>query len=483
MSESSATAEPGRTRYVLGAIPLSRPAVVDFLRHWRVPSRGCKVPIVEQRPTPARRTAWLRSLAELDVDGDDMAAVEALLAVDDPMAHVARHATDRFIPRGHLDDDTYLERNLGGWAALWFGCIGLTDDGCEDPLLRVLEPIVEYGGRIAADTASPGLVCDRLDDELGDPAGIARGAAALLDLEDGPVSIERARALAEAIRDAGTPAEGVPRLLAFDALIELLYRVERRRRDGVAEGAADVVRRAEELQADLDEELGVSIMLKGEYVMGRSRRSTVLLAEGFDVVIKQPAHEPEHEIELAARTWNDDAENWPVADGEGRMQTPRARMVEVVSEEAVVKLDRAFGRDVVFSTALGLSVEPWESGPTLADLATDDHDELTAERYDEVLVHQLACEELDVDNPDWHAANFIVTGDGLVHVDWGAARQLEPHEQNAEEARERLDQVQQLAYSFQDRDLARRTEQLHRAATDDPDHLERLRDRARDRIS
>lgn len=467
---------------MLAAIPLRRPQVSRWLRDWHVPARGALVPIVEQRPTVAARTAWLRRVADADADGGPTTG--ALLSIDDPMRHVARHPTDRLVPRESLDDDTYLERNLGGWSPLWFGCMGLEASPPDDPLLDVLEVVVDYGDRIAASTAPRDVVEAQLDDEFPDGrASLAHGARALLAWHDEPQDVAaRVAQLARATRGDGPLADRVPRLLAFDELIEWLYRLELRRREAMADERDDVLADATRAQQHLADEVGVSIMLKGQYIMGRSRRSTIVLAEGLGVVIKQPACEPDHDIEIGARTFDGDEENWPTPDDGGHMVTPRARMAEVVAEQAVATLDRVFGRDVTFSTALGLSVEPWESGPTLADMARRDHAALTAERYDEVLVHQLTCEALGVENPDWHAANFIVSGDGLVHVDWGAARPLEPHEQTEGGARRRLDHVVQLAYSFQDRALARRTEALHERATGDEEHVERLRRRARARV-
>jgi hypothetical protein len=480
--DEHSAAPPTGLRYVLGAVPLSRPRVRDFIRDWHVPPRGAQVPIVEQRPNMRARAAWLRRLA--DIPSSDGPPAAAVLSIDDPMAHVGYHRTDRFVPREHLADDTYLERNLGGWAALWFGCVGLESPPPDDPLIDALEVIVDYGPRIAASAASADLVADRLAVEFdGGAAALADGAAVLVEWHDRDVQVAtRVGHLADAVRGRGPLAGRVPPLLAHDELIEWLYRLELRRRAAIADDRADVERSATQTQRALAEDVGVEIMLKGEYVMGRSRRSTIVLAEGLGVVVKQPACEPEHDIEIGARTWNGARENWPVPENDGRMVTPRGRMSEVVAEQAVARLDRAFGRDVTFSTALGLSVEPWESGPTLYALARQDHEELTARRYDEVLVHQLACEELDVDNPDWHAANFIASGDGLVHVDWGAARLLEPHERTPEAARARLEQVVQLAYSFQDRELAERTEALHERATSDPDHIEHLRHRARELV-
>ncbi|CAN5918874.1 hypothetical protein BH23ACT10_BH23ACT10_02480 [soil metagenome] len=226
------------------------------------------------------------------------------------------------------------------------------------------------------------------------------------------------------------------------------------------------------------DELGITLLLKGEYIVGRHRRSTILWADGLEVVVKQPAPEPEHDIDLASLSVDDTDEHWPRVVGQGRMVTARADIAEVVGSTAVERLNAAFGRDVWFSTVLGLSVEPFEQGPTLAALAVEQHDELTADRYDQILVHQFVCEHLGIDNPDWHAANFMVTDDGLAHVDWGAARRIDPADATPEGAARRLAQVRQLAWSFQDGDLADRSAVLHDRATADDDHLAGLRRRA-----
>jgi hypothetical protein len=440
---------PHDLKFALVAVPLSRPDVSGFIRDWRVPARGASVAVIQQRPPAQVRDGWLAELAT--VDDDPQAAVRTVLATDDAMAHVGLTRTDRLVPRDLLDDDErFLERNLGGWAPLWFDAVGVAADAHDDPVLRARETLVDYGDAIVSAPVDPSLVVGRLAREL--PAGVAtlRTSARVLrqaraDGGDGLVD-----ALVATVRGDGPLAESLDPMLAHDELIEQLYRLELSRRSAAADDRVADEYAARDVQRRHADELGIELMLKGEYIMGRHRRSTILLAEGLGVVVKQPAPEPEHEIDLGVRTHEGAPENWPRAVGEGRMVTARADI---------------------------------ERGPTLAQLAVERPAELTAERYDQILVHQLACEELGIDNPDWHAANFMVTGEGLVHVDWGAARPIRADEKTPAAARGRLDQVRELAWSFQDADLAERTTTLHTRATSDDGHLDRLRTRARDLVS
>ena len=475
MPESS----PAPRHFDLVAIPLRRPTVTTFLRDWQVPARGAAVAIVEQRPTPAARDRWLQGLAHPDRDVD---VVTALLAIDDPRAHVGVTSTDRLVPRHFLDEDPeWLERNLGGWSPLWFGPMAVLDDPGGDPLLAASETIVSYGPEVPGVGVSPSLVAERLDHELpGGADRLAASATALRRLRRD--ARDPVADLVRAVEGEGPLGDDLDPLLAHDELLEQLTRLELRGRAATAQARPDEAGRVASRQDQVAQEHGIRLLLKGEYVMGRHRRSTVLLAEGLGVVVKQPAPEPEHEVDLGSRTHGGLEENWPRAVGDGAMVTPRGALGRVLDSPAVARLNQVFGRDVQVATTLGLSVEPFESGPTLAALAVARPRELTADRYDQVLVHQLACEELGVDNPDWHAANFMVTDAGLVHVDWGAARPIDREEDTPEGARARLDQVRELAWSFQDAALADETVALHARATDDREHLDRLRHRARARV-
>ncbi len=484
MTMPEATPDPSGD-FALVAIPLRRPKVSGFLRDWQVPARGAEVRIVAQRPSPDRRDAWLAGLAGGEADrsaGDDHhERVRRLLTTDVVSAHVATTTTDRLVPRHFLDeDDEFLERNLGGWSPLWVGPMAVVEGAPTDPLLDVAEHLVDYGPTIPSDRVDAELVGERLPDELStDPAGLAAGATALRSARAADSTRDVVADLVAAAGGDGPLGEVVDPLLAFDELVEQLHRLELARRAAHAAGDVDGMQACHERQERLAEQLGVRMLLKGEYLLGRHRRSTVLLAEGLGVVVKQPAPEPRHHIDLAAREVDGQPENWPRPIDGGAMVTPRRALAQVVDASAVESLNEIFGRQVRFSTALGLSVEPFAEGPTLAALARRRPDALTADRYDQVLVYELACEEVGVENPDWHAANFMVTDDGLVHVDWGAARPIADDERAPEHVRARLDQVRELAWSFQDADLAARVVDLHDRATSDGDHLDGLRERAR----
>jgi hypothetical protein len=120
-------------------------------------------------------------------------------------------------------------------------------------------------------------------------------------------------------------------------------------------------------------------------------------------------------------------------------------------------------------------------GPTFQEYVRADPRRLSAAWYEEILLHQQICEVLGIENGDWHSANFIVSnGDGpLVHVDWGAARLLRTDELTPAGGQSRLDQVRNIAFSFQDDALAARTAALHDALAADPQRLATLRRRAR----
>jgi len=153
----------------------------------------------------------------------------------------------------------------------------------------------------------------------------------------------------------------------------------------------------------------------------------------------------------------------------------------VLDEDVVPPLHAAFDHGVQFSSLLGLIIEDHVPGPTLQAFVSEDPRRLTEDIYRQVLVTQQVCEALDVNNPDWHSANFIVeegTGD-LVHIDWGAARPLRDDEQTDNQRRARIEKVRNFAYSFQDDALADRAEQLHERITGDPERMEAVRNTAR----
>ncbi|MGM0819202.1 MAG: hypothetical protein ACQETV_07420 [Actinomycetota bacterium] len=487
-------------RFAVCAIPLNRVPVVRHLTARAVPARGAGIGVIAQRPTARAEAAWADRLATAP-----QPSAADLVALDDPHTHLVTTPTDRLVPAELLDDDGFLTRNLGGWAPILFGVFGLPAAPADDPVLAAVHVLAEHGERIACRGADPAQVAARLDAEVGtDAAGVAAAvghlhalrarlggrraehvgvlARALADGGDlrEPVDLAAAQAQAGAgaSRSAAQPeAAPVPRLHVLDELMGQLVATECDRRAAVAEGEHDRAAALAEVQAAWAEREGLRLLLKGEYIAGRHRRSTVLLARGLGLVVKQPAPEPDHDIAFGAD------ENWPYAVDGGALVTARGRLAEIVADDLVPQLDRISGREVAFSTLLGLIVEPFVDGPTLQAHVLEDPARMTPEVYDELVVAELLCEALGVDNPDWHAANFIVPAGGgsLVHIDWGAATPLDPAEAtDPAAARARLDKVANVAYSFHDTAIAERVGALHADLLADPERLERLRRRAAD---
>ena len=488
-------------RFAVCAIPLNRVPVVRHLTSRAVPARGAEIGVIAQRPTARAEAAWARRLTTA---GPPSAA--DLVAIDDPHGHVVPTPTDRLVPAELLDDDGFLTRNLGGWAPILFGVFGLPEPGdaaATDPVLAVTRVLTEHGPRIRARGADAAQVAARLETEVGtDAAGVAAAVGQLHTLRERLAGrpAEHVDLLARALADGGDLREAVdlaapgprghgdeegavrgaetrpaPRLLLLDELMAQLVATETARRAAVAERDPARAESLAEAQAIWAERYGLRLLLKGEYIAGRHRRSTVLLAPALGLVVKQPAPEPDHDIAFG------EEENWPYAVDGGALVTARGRLGEIVADGLVPRLDRISGRDVAFSTLLGLIVEPFVDGPTLQAHVLADPARMTAEVYDELVVAQLLCEAIGVDNPDWHAANFIVpaTGGSLVHIDWGAATPLAPAEAtDPAAARARLDKVANVAYSFHDAAIAERVAALHAALRNDDARLAGLRRRA-----
>ena len=103
-------------------------------------------------------------------------------------------------------------------------------------------------------------------------------------------------------------------------------------------------------------------------------------------------------------------------------------------------------------------------------------------------MHQLICEEIGVENGDWHSANFIVLASEksplfnseskMVHIDWGAARPLEKNELTDALKQARLDQVKNIAFSFHDEEMASRIQAVHEDITSDREQMDNLREMA-----
>jgi hypothetical protein len=481
--------------YAVVAIPLNRPDVRDFLSAVteRTEPQGARVEIIGQRPTPEAVGAWCQTLDAIPPGVDTNDVVQHLLAIDTPHAHLQRVATDRLIPVQFLTDPGFLTRTMGGWAPIYFAVIGV--DGPEavgresdDVLLRHAETLRIYGDRIDTHGADPEQVAEHLEKEMDAPVDeVVRGIVRLqrLDEETDGAPEQQVPLLVAAIdgsqalqTSTGRP---VPTPILCDALLDRLVRFERTRRIADARGDADAVARHAFHQRTWAEDLNVQLILKGEYIAGRHRRSTICLAPSLGLVIKQPGPEPFHDIELSARSYDGNTENWPVLENNGAVVTSRGRVRIVLEENVVPPLHAAFEHGVSFSPLLGLIIEDHVPGPTLQSFIADDPRRLTADVYAQVLITQQVCEALGVNNPDWHSANFIVEDetDDLIHIDWGAARPLTADEQTPDGRRGRIEQVRNFAYSFQDDDIAERAGRLHDQITGNPDQMASIRDTAR----
>lgn len=476
--------------YTVVNIPLNRPEIVDFLLPpWPRP-RGAQVEILGQRPTPSADRAWADRLATTPT-------VPALLSRDDPHGYLTTSYTDRLVPVEFLrDDPEFLTRNLGGWAPVYFGLMRhMALPEPPDPVLAYTHILTDYGERIRALGADAAQVTARLPAETGleAAADVADAALAIMAGRErwlGPAAPIPARLayldrLYDRLADdsATTTAYGqpVPRALLLDELLGQLVDLEASRRAALAEDDHPLAQTIAAWQARRKEANGLIFILKGEYIMGRHRRSTVVILPELGVVVKQPAPEPLHEAHLAAVEHNGKAENWPTLISDGAMVTPGGRLRLILEEDLIPRLDRVFKRQVQFLSLLGLIVEPFETGPTLQQAVLADADRLTPATYETVMLHQQVCERLGVENGDWHSANFIVPGDDtadLVHIDWGAARPLRPDEMTPDAIKGRVQQVANIAYSFHDPALAARAATLHDALVADDDRMTALRRRA-----
>jgi hypothetical protein len=467
-------------RFAVIAIPLGRPAVVAALQPPQPFPRGTPLAVIGQRPTPLAVHAWCRRLAAADPP-----TVADLLAIDDPHNHLVSLPTDRLVPIEFLADPEYLTRNLGGWAAIYFNVAALPDVS-GDPVKAAVEVLAEYGDGIRCFGADPALVAARLSDETD--SDVATLADALVRLErmreatpDLATFIERLYVeISSGERFNSLVSEPLPDVMLYDALMAAMVDLELERRAALARFDHSVAAAIAERQRIWLARSGLRLLLKGEYIMGRHRRSTVLLAPALGVVVKQPAPEPFHEVELAAREYDGRPENWPRLTEDGALVTPRGRLRLLVEEDLVPKLGRLLGHQARLSTLFGLIVEPFVAGKTSQELVLAEPSRLDAELYAEYVLHQQVCELLGVENGDWHAANFIRRdSDGvLVHIDWGAARALRADELTEVGRRARLDQVANIAFSFHDPALAQRVEQLHAELLADPERLAAIRERA-----
>lgn len=474
---------PQPKQFAVIAIPLSRPEIVDFLQPGSTVPQGAVVHIVGQRPTMAAEMAWLHHLRETAVP-----TVADLLAIDDPHGHMHQTWTDRLVPIQFLrDDPKFLTRNLGGWAPIYFAVIGLPADWPDDPLLNHAVVLADYGDNIRYFGADPALTAGCLPDRKGFSVrdfshGFVRLHALRSMWQEPAIDyIERLyNEIATENQFATTQHPPIPDTILLDELMGQLVRLEQRRRYADAEEDMETVDRITAWQEKQQAETGLLLILKGEYIMGRHRRSTVLIAPQLGVVVKQPAPEPFHEAELNAKNFNGKPENWPTLTHQGQLVTSRGRLRLIIEEGIVPRLHQVFQHDMYFSTLLGLTIEPFVVGPTVQEWVWADPARMTADLYDVFVLHQQGCELLGVENGDWHAANFVRRkGSGeFVHVDWGAARPLRDDERTPEGRLARLNQVKNIAYSFHDDDLAERVLQLHRDLLADDRRLAQIRQRA-----
>lgn len=469
------------THFAVIAIPLNRPDIAEFLSVPSTTPRGVPLHIIAQRPTEEAEAAWLAKVV-----ATPQPTVEQLLEMDNPHSHLVQTWTDRLVPVEFLDEPDFLSRNLGGWAPIYFGVAGLPTTNEADPLLRHLEVLCDYGAKICYFGAEPTHVNARLPQEMdADLETVVAGLRGLYGWRQKMAGrrhdyIEHLYAtLHGAERLVGMPK--MPKMLLFDELLGQLVRLEVTRRECVANGKMAEAVRIKEQQASWKDELGLFLILKGEYIAGRHRRSTILIAPELGVVIKQPAPEPWHEIELAAKVVAGEAENWPYTIGDGALVTARGRIRLVLEENLVPRLSHHLKHRIDFSSFLGLSVETFVKGQTVQQLVLKDPRQMTAQLYEECILNQQVCELLGGENGDWHSANFVRRErDGqLVHIDWGAARPLREDEHTPDAQLARLNQVQNLAFSFHDEGLAQLVLQRHADLMADEERLVRIKRRAR----
>lgn len=464
--------------YRVVSIPLNRPEIVSFLLPPTPHPRGAPLHILEQRPTEAARHVWIERLRREPT-------LAALLSIDAPEGHRTGTATDRLVPTEFLlAEEDYLTRNLGGWAAIYFAVIDAGDTWPNDPLLNHAEVMADFGVTIRSFGPDPALVEARLEKETGltlPELVEARIQLAddLADLRtDGVRGWERHAADVLWLFEMVDREARYPSVFLLDDLLDRMVRIEQARRAAIARFDEGMAAAIAEWQAQVRKEYSLELMLKGEYIMGRHRRSTVLLAPDLGVVVKQPGLEPFHEAAIGARTYEGKPENWPILTRDGSLVTPAGRIRLSVEEGVIERLDTAFRHPVQLSTLVGIIIEPFVTGPTMQEYVLEDPARMTPDLYEQVVMHQQVCEVLGIENGDWHSANFIMVPDdrGMVHVDWGAARPLTPGE--LPQAPARLQQVKNIAFSFHDPGLAARVQSLHAALIADEARLAGIRRRA-----
>lgn len=468
------------THYAVITIPLNRPNVVAFLLPPSSKPKGASIHILAQRPTLAAEAAWINQLIQKPT-------IESLLAIDRPENHVVQTTTDRLVPVEFFTDDEFLTRSLGGWSPIFFGVAAVPEAGLSDPLLEHLTVLADYGRSIHHFGADPKLVTRRLANEVG--ASAAETAVFLQRLhQQRPTNALTPTVIANQIQTLyshiaeetllQTAVAGpIPKTILLDELMGWMVRQETARRKALANGQTEIAGQIAAQQARMQTSTGLQLILKGEYIVGRSRRSTVMIAPELGVVVKQPGAEPFHEIELGAVHLNGQTENWPTLTQDQSLVTARGRVRLILEENMMPRLYHAFRHPLQISTLLGLTIEPFVAGQTTQQLAQADHAYLTPELYETYILHQQVAEAMQVENGDWHSANFIVrdTDGEIVHIDWGAARPLRRDELTPPGQLARLNQVKNIAYSFHDETLAAKALQFHEHLLTDSVRLSQIR--------
>lgn len=279
---------PLSVQYAVVAIPLNRPDVTPFVMQYARPPRGARIHIIGQRPTEHAEHTWLTHLTTTTTpDIDD------LLAMDDPQHHLVEPHTDRLVPVQFLSDPEYLTRNLGGWGPIYFGVVGLSSDATDDPLLQNLEVLTAYGPTIHWFGADPIMVSARLEHELG--CDVASAVVALSRLFAIRQQHQNSRfayithlyvAIADGHGFVTQADRAMPRVLLLDELLGQLLYVEQARRHALTEDRPSDIEAIEMQQQQWRDEHGLTLILKGEYIAGRHRRSTVMIARDLGVVVK-----------------------------------------------------------------------------------------------------------------------------------------------------------------------------------------------------
>ncbi len=479
---------PTSQHFCVIAIPLNRTGAIEFLLPPAGKPKGAKLEIVGQRPTAEAESSWIQRLRRAPVP-----TLTDFLEIDNPGHNLLSSTSDRLVPIEFLAKPDFLTRGLGGWTPIYFGVARLPAQITADPLFEHLEILADYGEKVRYFGADENQVAGRLESEAGCqwPA-ILSALLHLHSLRPHPQGDEAGissrttyieklyQALLSGSQLATTNQPPVPKILLYDELLSQMTGLELSRRRYLVNGESWLALRIRSWQEAWRQETGLTIVVKGEYIAGRHRGSLVLIAPELGVVIKQPAPEPFHEILLNARSANGQSENWPMLTQDGALVTSRGRVRLLLEEGLIPRLHQVFQHGMACSTLMGFTLEDFVFGQTVQDYVSADHERMTADLYDVFVLHQQTCEILGIENGDWHSANFILReSDGeAVHVDWGAARPLRDDERTPKDMNARLNQIQNIAFSFHNQALAERVKALHSDLMANEQRLQRIRQRA-----